>query len=83
MSSPKRYDRIAFVASPGAEAQAALAQNWTVRSETNYFDMGDKRLIVPSGPIGAALPIDVSEKGFITTVGLNYRFSPGVVIAKY
>src|SRR6187402_571994 len=26
MSSPKRYDRIAFVASPGAEAQAALAQ---------------------------------------------------------
>ena len=26
MTSPKRYDRIAFVASPGAEAQAALAQ---------------------------------------------------------
>src|SRR5688572_28889865 len=26
MSSPKRYDRIAFVASPGVEAQAALAQ---------------------------------------------------------
>jgi len=26
MSSPKRHDRIAFVASPGAEAQAALAQ---------------------------------------------------------
>src|SRR4051812_6330601 len=26
MTSPKRYDRIAFVASAGAEAQAALAQ---------------------------------------------------------
>ena len=26
MTSPKRYDRIAFVASPGTEAQAALAQ---------------------------------------------------------
>ena len=26
MTSPKRYDRIAFVASPGAEAQAALEQ---------------------------------------------------------
>jgi NAD+ kinase len=26
MTSPKRHDRIAFVASPGAEAQAALAQ---------------------------------------------------------
>src|SRR3954449_10914009 len=26
MSSPQRYDRIAFVASPGAEAQTALAQ---------------------------------------------------------
>jgi predicted dehydrogenase len=27
--------------------------------------------------------MDVSETGFITTVGLNYRFSPGVVVAKY
>ena len=26
MTSPKRYDRIAFVASPSAEAQTALAQ---------------------------------------------------------
>jgi NAD+ kinase len=26
MSKPKRYDRIAFVASAGAEAQAALTQ---------------------------------------------------------
>ena len=26
MTSPKRYERIAFVASAGAEAQAALAQ---------------------------------------------------------
>ena len=26
MSTPKRYDRIAFVASAGEEAQAALAQ---------------------------------------------------------
>ena len=26
MTSPKRYDRIAFVASVGTEAQAALAQ---------------------------------------------------------
>jgi NAD+ kinase len=26
MTTPKRYDRIAFVASPGAEAQAALVQ---------------------------------------------------------
>ena len=67
----------------GVGSEFALAQNWTVRSETNYFDMGDKRLTVPSGPIGAAVPVDVSEKGFITTVGLNYRFSPGVVVAKY
>ena len=26
MTTPERYDRIAFVASPGAEAQEALAQ---------------------------------------------------------
>ncbi len=29
------------------------------------------------------LVVDVREKGFISTVGLNYRFAPGVVVAKY
>jgi hypothetical protein len=39
--------------------------------------------VVPSGPIGGPLPIDVVERGFVTTVGLNYRFAPGIVVAKY
>ena len=61
----------------GLGSEFALARNWTVRAETNYFDMGTARYTLPSSSI------DVRETGFISTVGLNYRFSPGVVVAKY
>jgi opacity protein-like surface antigen len=62
----------------GYGTEFALARNWTVRGETNYYDLGTSRFTV-AGPT----PIDVREKGFISTVGINYRFSPGVVVAKY
>jgi outer membrane autotransporter protein len=67
----------------GLGSEFALAKNWTVRSETNYYDMGTKRFTNPASPLGIPAIMDVSETGFITTVGLNYRFSPGVVVAKY
>ena len=61
----------------GLGSEFALARNWTVRAETNYFDMGTARYILPSSTI------DVRQTGYISTVGLNYRFSPGVVVANY
>ena len=63
----------------GFGTEFALTQNWTVRGETNYFDLGKTQynLLAP------VLVADVRETGFISTVGLNYRFSPGVVVAKY
>lgn len=67
----------------GLGSEFALTKNWTVRSETNYFDMGTKRYTLPVTAIGGPVSIDATEKGFITTVGLNYRFAPGVVVAKY
>ncbi len=76
-----RVNRVGWTVGFGSEF--ALTKNWTVRSETSYFDMGSKRLTVPATNIGGPVAIDVSENGFITTVGLNYRFSPGVVVAKY
>lgn len=60
----------------GVGSEFAIARNWTVRTETNYFDMGTNRYDLP-----VAGAIDVRQSGFITTVGVNYRFAPGPVVA--
>src|SRR6202012_1236449 len=52
MTSPKRYDRIAFVASPGAEAQQALAQ--LVQMYGNH-DPDDADVVVALGGDGLML----------------------------
>ncbi len=72
----------------GYGTEFALDKNWTVRAESNYFDLGTTRFTEPQN-LGATafapLAVDVRNKGFISTIGLNYRFStvPGPVIAKY
>jgi outer membrane autotransporter protein len=67
----------------GLGSEFALTQNWTVRGETNYYDLGTNTYNLQQIPPAPALVVDVREKGFISTVGLNYRFAPGVVVAKY
>ena len=52
MASPKRYDRIAFVASASAEAQAALAQ--LVQAYGNH-DADDADVVVALGGDGLML----------------------------
>lgn len=50
-----------------------------MRTETNYFDMGTERDTLPV----FNSVIDARETGFISTVGVNYRFAPELVVAKY
>src|SRR5258707_6721698 len=52
MTTPQRYDRIAFVASPGAEAQQALAQ--LVQMYGNH-DPDDADIVVALGGDGLML----------------------------
>src|SRR3954469_17091311 len=52
MTPPQRYDRIAFVASPGAEAQQALAE--LTRTYGNH-DPGDSDVVVALGGDGLML----------------------------
>ena len=52
MNTPQRYDRIAFVASPGAEAQAALLQ--LTQSYGNH-DPADADVVVALGGDGLML----------------------------
>ena len=57
----------------GFGSEFALTNNWFVRGETSYFDLGTERYN-PTGPYSSR---DVSLTGFVSTVGLNYRFSTG------
>src|SRR4051794_38443491 len=52
MTSPKRYDRIAFVASPGAEAQAALIQ---LTAQYGNHAPDDAEIVVALGGDGLML----------------------------
>ena len=64
----------------GAGSEFAIAKNWTVRTETNYFDMGTERYTLQPT---TGIAIDVKQHGFISTLGINYRFAPTLVTAKY
>jgi opacity protein-like surface antigen len=76
-------DRVGWTIGYGSEF--ALSQNWTVRGETNYFDLGTNNYNIAGGvsnfgsPLGAVIfqPASIKERGVISTIGLNYRFSTG------
>src|SRR5215470_6101436 len=52
----------------GWGTEFGLTQNLSVKSETMYFDLGSDRYNV------GGTPIDIQKNGFISTVGLHYRF---------
>jgi opacity protein-like surface antigen len=52
----------------GWGTEFGLTQNLSVKTETMYFDLGSDRYNV------ASTPIDIQRNGFISTVGLHYRF---------
>jgi opacity protein-like surface antigen len=52
----------------GWGTEFGLTQNLSVKTETMYFDLGSDRYNI------AGTPIDIQKNGFISTVGLHYRF---------
>jgi opacity protein-like surface antigen len=65
----------------GGGSEFGLTDNWSVKSETSYFNLGTSNYtfgqLAPSGA-------DIRRTGWISTIGLNYRFAPEApVIAKY
>jgi opacity protein-like surface antigen len=52
----------------GWGTEFGLTQNLSVKTETMYFDLGSDRYNV------GGTPIDIQKNGFISTVGLHYRF---------
>ena len=69
----------------GGGSELALSNNWSVKAETSYFDLGTGnytfgQLAPPSGA-------NVKRVGWISTIGLNYRFTgfgeAPALVAKY
>ena len=76
----------------GGGSELALTDNWSVKAETSYFNLGTGNytfgaLDTPSRVSLATPSADVRRSGWITTIGLNYRFTgfgeAPAVVAKY
>jgi opacity protein-like surface antigen len=67
----------------GFGTEFGLTENWSVKSETRYYDLGNHHF--KFGPLEP--DAIVHKKGFIATIGLNYRFggpAPVIpIVAKY
>lgn len=70
----------------GAGAEWAFNNNWTLKAEYLYVDLGNRTLIsVPSGRaanLATTLTETFENKYNLVRVGLNYKFG-GPVVAKY
>jgi opacity protein-like surface antigen len=52
----------------GLGAEFGLTRNVSVKSEIMYFDLGSDRYNI------AGIPTDIQRNGFISTIGLHFRF---------
>jgi opacity protein-like surface antigen len=56
-----------------------LGKNWSAKTEYNYIDFGSRSSLLSDGTT------ILTDKAYISQVkvGVNYKFSPAAVIAKY
>jgi len=57
----------------GAGAEYALWDNWSVKAEYNYIDLGTRTVTVTS-PAGASVLADTKASEHLVKLGANYRF---------
>jgi opacity protein-like surface antigen len=72
----------------GGGSELALTDNWSVKAETSYFDLGTGHYaLVPNFDPTSGRGVDVRRSGWIANIGLNYRFTgfgeAPAVVAKY
>lgn len=66
----------------GLGVEYAFAQNWSVKFEYNYLDLGHKRVAFTT-PVGGVYRQDIDQQLSLFKFGINYRFGYGPVYAKY
>ena len=63
----------------GFGAEFDLGKNWSAKAEYDYIDFGSRTALATDGTTFLRTATTVSE----VKVGVNYRFGPGAVLAKY
>ncbi len=63
----------------GVGGEFALTANWSAKAEYNYMDFGSRTALASDGTTFLTSRTDMQ----VTKVGLNYRFGPGTVVAKF
>jgi outer membrane immunogenic protein len=58
----------------GAGAEYALWDNWSIKAEYNYLDLGT-RTVTATSPAGAAITADAKVTEHMIKLGANYRFN--------
>ena len=72
----------------GGGIEFAVSGPWTIKAEYLYYDLGSKTVSAPAFFPPAAAPganfnWDTKTTGNIVRLGINYRFGPDAVIARY
>jgi outer membrane immunogenic protein len=67
----------------GGGLEYAFAGNWSAKLEYNYMDFGNKHVTFLDAPSGDFFTFDVEQKFHAVKFGINYRFGPGPVVARY
>ena len=70
-------DRLGWTVGFGTEFD--LGKNWSAKAEYDYIDFGSRTALATDGTTVLRTATTVSE----VKIGVNYRFGPGVVVAKY
>jgi len=63
----------------GFGGEFALTANWSAKAEYSYMDFGSRTALASDGTTFLTSGTDLQ----VTKVGLNYRFGPGTVVAKF
>ncbi|WP_283804860.1 autotransporter domain-containing protein [Rhodopseudomonas sp. B29] len=72
-----RHTRTGWLIGVGTEFD--LGKNWSAKTEYNYIDFGSRDALASDGTTILTEKATVSQ----VKVGLNYRFSPTAIVAKY
>jgi outer membrane immunogenic protein len=69
----------------GGGIEVLLAQNWSAKVEYNHYDFGNRQVTLVGVGVGGAFtsPQNIRQQIDTVSVGLNYRFGGGPVVARY
>jgi outer membrane immunogenic protein len=77
-------DEVRFGWTVGGGIEYALAPNWSVKAEYNFMDFGSENYTFNYvTPVGLVERWDISQQVHVAKIGINYRFGPSGVVARY